>query len=228
MLENCIIKQSIRSKAKHLSLRINHKGEVIITSPRKLSQKKIDTIVKENTPWIKAHLAKFLEKSFFEVPEKIHLLAVNKQWHIQYQQTSSRTKLIPLNDATLIIYGNCEQASIKQHLKKWLNDQARIHLYTWLKDLSAKINLPYNSVSIGQHRSQWGSCGADKRISLNAKLLFLPSQLVEHVLIHELAHTVYFDHSARFWQLVATHDPHWQSHKKALKMADDYLPKWLR
>ncbi len=64
-------------------------------------------------------------------------------------------------------------------------------------------------------------------ISINARLLFLPSPVVDYVLLHELSHTVELNHSARFWALVEAHDPSYLHIKKELRRAGASLPAWL-
>jgi YgjP-like, metallopeptidase domain len=53
---------------------------------------------------------------------------------------------------------------------------------------------------VKSQRTRWASCSAKKNLSLNTKLLFLSPDLVRYVLIHELCHTVYMDHSKEFWR----------------------------
>tara|TARA_Y100000815_G_C13332654_1_gene496620 strand:+ start:1814 stop:2497 length:684 start_codon:yes stop_codon:yes gene_type:complete len=227
MLETTIIKKSIRKNSKNISLRINHKGEIIITSPYPLSAKKYQQIIKNNQTWIEGHLIQHLNSQNNCFPENIKLTALDKTWHIEYQKTPSKPKLMSLNENSFIIYGNYTKIEVVQLLKRWLTQQAKQSLYPWLQQVSHEITLPYNSVSIGHHRAQWGSCNGEKHISLNAKLLFLPSILVRHVMIHELVHTIHFNHSINFWHCVARYDAHWKENKKILKTADNYLPDWI-
>lgn len=91
-----------------------------------------------------------------------------------------------------------------QHLKAGLSPidrkAARAHLVTRLDELATYHGLPYNRVSIRGQRSRWGSCSATNNISLNMKLLWLPTELQDYVLLHELVHTLHPDHSSRFWE----------------------------
>ena len=59
------------------------------------------------------------------------------------------------------------------------------------------------------------------------KLLFLPSDLVDYVLLHELCHTVRMDHSAAFWALMAEHDPDCRAKRRLIKHADRHVPPWF-
>lgn len=65
-------------------------------------------------------------------------------------------------------------------------------------------------------RTQWGNCSQDGRIGLHYKLSLLPPDLAEYVIIHELCHTVHFNHSRAFWALVESLCPEYRAHRKTL------------
>ncbi len=78
----------------------------------------------------------------------------------------------------------------------------RKSLITRLDQLALENGFTYNKVSIRDQKSRWGSCSARDNISLNQKLFFLPDQLRDYVLVHELAHTREKNHSPAFWELL--------------------------
>jgi predicted metal-dependent hydrolase len=64
----------------------------------------------------------------------------------------------------------------------------------------AKIhNFKYNKVSIRNQKTKWGSCSAKNNISLNINLVRLPDELRDYVILHELVHTRFKNHSKEFW-----------------------------
>ena len=81
--------------------------------------------------------------------------------------------------------------------------QAEVCVARKLKKWSTRLGLPYESFSIKKHKSRWGSCSSNNRLSFNYKILFLPSELQDYVIVHELCHTARKDHSKFFWALVA-------------------------
>jgi predicted metal-dependent hydrolase len=69
-----------------------------------------------------------------------------------------------------------------------------------LNKLAAQYGFTYNRVSIRNQRTRWGSCSAKGDISLNIKLVAVPQELADYVILHELVHTRVHNHGKEFWQ----------------------------
>ena len=68
-----------------------------------------------------------------------------------------------------------------------------------LKYLAEKHGYTYNRVFFRNQRTRWGSCSDKNNISLNMKIVRLPDELIDYVILHELVHTHRKDHSKAFW-----------------------------
>lgn len=77
--------------------------------------------------------------------------------------------------------------------------EARKKLISQLNKLSQLHGFTYNKVFIRNQRTRWGSCSAKNNISLNMKLLRLPEELIDYVMLHELVHTRIKNHTEDFW-----------------------------
>lgn len=77
--------------------------------------------------------------------------------------------------------------------------EARKKIIGRLRQMVQEHGFTYNKVSIRNQRTRWGSCSGKGNISLNMKLVALPPELFDYVLLHELVHTRIHNHSKKFW-----------------------------
>ena len=78
-------------------------------------------------------------------------------------------------------------------------EEAQINLFHRLDHFSEKYNFPYNRSGFRCQKTRWGSCSGKNNISLNVNIVFLPEELQNYVLLHELVHTKVKNHSRKFW-----------------------------
>lgn len=102
--------------------------------------------------------------------------------------------------------------------KKLLAKKAKEYLPYRLDFWAKKYGYTYTKLRLSHANTRWGSRSSSGTISLNIGLMKLPEKLRDYVIIHELAHINHMDHSPAFWAEVASHDPQYKRHRKALKM----------
>ena len=77
--------------------------------------------------------------------------------------------------------------------------QAKRELTGRLSILAKHHGFTFNKVSLRNQKTRWGSCSRNNNISLNMKLVLLPEDLIDYVMLHELVHTLVPNHSKNFW-----------------------------
>jgi predicted metal-dependent hydrolase len=82
---------------------------------------------------------------------------------------------------------------------------------------SAQLRRPVKNVRFKYNHSNWGSCSNTGNINLSTRLLLAPREVIDYVIIHELAHLIELNHSDRFWYWVASAMPDYTRHEKWLK-----------
>lgn len=78
--------------------------------------------------------------------------------------------------------------------------EAKVMLVNRLNRLAEEYGFHYNTITIRNQKTRWGSCSSRNNISLNIKLAVLPAKLIDYVILHELMHTRIKNHSKTFWQ----------------------------
>jgi hypothetical protein len=89
--------------------------------------------------------------------------------------------------------------------------QERVHFF------AEKFGYAFGSIRIGNQKSRWGSCSRRGNLNFNYKIVFLPKELQDYIVVHELCHLKEMNHSPRFWALVEQEIPNWKQLKKELK-----------
>ena len=100
-----------------------------------------------------------------------------------------------------------------------LRARAKNELPPRLLELAAQHGLAVTRISIRNQRRRWGSCSRCGHICLNWRLVTMPDDVRDYVLIHELMHLKRMDHSPKFWQLVAEACPGYQDARRRLRAA---------
>ena len=97
---------------------------------------------------------------------------------------------------------------------------AKITLIDRLHHLAQEHGFTCNNVSIREQRTRWGSCSHKNNISLNLKLVLLPKELIDYVILHELVHTRIHNHSKKFWAELDRYAGNGKDMAKWLRMND--------
>ena len=207
------------SRSKRLRLRID--GEQIkLTAPVFCSQRQIQQFIQASKSWIlKTWQAQQSQIQQIDRTRPSTLQLFNVEQPIQIQYISQRKNF---NYAEGVLYISERQP--EAYLKAFIIEYAKQHLPEYLKQVSNECTLHYQSCNIRQPRTRWGSCSAKHDIMLNSSIVLFPKDVVRYLCVHELAHTRHFDHSSRFWALVAQHDVNFQQHRHILKNTP--MPYW--
>lgn len=110
-----------------------------------------------------------------------------------------------------------EQTSVKRALETLYRRKARERFQARADHYAAEMGVEYEQIEIRNQRTKWGSCSTTGTLGLNWRLMMAPPDVVDYVIIHELAHLRESNHTDAFWSLVAEHDPDYQEHAERLE-----------
>ncbi len=208
--------------SKKISMRVNARGKVMVRAPYYVPMRLVQKFIDENTTWITENLAvKEAEKaSHFE--NQLHhgaqIAFLGQSYTITHSTEKSRSRLSIL-DTRLMVYINKiqDEKVIARDVKKFLTHLGKVFISERVGKWSEKMQLFPKAVKWSQASGRWGSCSSQKIVRFNLALVFEKPEVVDYVVIHELAHLKHFNHSKSFWYFVAQHCPEYQLRRRELK-----------
>jgi predicted metal-dependent hydrolase len=81
--------------------------------------------------------------------------------------------------------------------------QAGLLIKEKIKKLNENYGFKFKRIFIRNQKTRWGSCSRDGNLNFNYKIIYLPDELADYIVVHELCHLKELNHSAKFWDLVA-------------------------
>ncbi len=178
----------IRSKRKTLGLEVKYDGTVNARVPMRAPREIIERFIREHEAWI---VRKRQEWS----------LAGNKddmagEYGVNAIDPSRILPAVETKEG---------KAKIRQYIEK------QVEYYAGL------MGVTYGRISMRNQKTRWGSCSSQGNLNFNNRLLFVPEELVDYVIVHELAHRKEMNHSNAFWNVVARYLPDYKERRRKLK-----------
>lgn len=88
---------------------------------------------------------------------------------------------------------------------------------------AGRMGVDYGRITVREQKTRWGSCSQKGNLNFNWKLVLMPQEILDYVVVHELAHRKEMNHSARFWAIVEQVLPDYQNRRNELKKLGQFL-----
>jgi len=90
-------------------------------------------------------------------------------------------------------------------------------------DYARRMSVKPASIRVSNAKSRWGSCSAKKNVNFSWRLIMADDEVIDYVVVHELAHLIEYNHSTRFWKIVGTYLPDYKERRAKLKVLHEKL-----
>ncbi|MCX7909941.1 MAG: M48 family metallopeptidase [Ignavibacteria bacterium] len=193
------IKELIFRRRKGFCLRIDKNGDLIVIAPLYATDTDIKSVIQKKANWIIKTREIILQNNQkcrplnFEPGESIPFLG--EYYTISYH--NDRNIFVDY-ERKIFFLPFSDQTTLKRKLMKFYYQKAYELLKEELDKWSNIMGVRYRTLRIKNARRLWGSCGKNASINLNWRLILLPKEIIEHIVIHELSHLVYRNHSKQF------------------------------
>ena len=222
-----------RSRRKSIGLTINDDG-LLVTAPGWVTLGQIDAVVVEKSRWI-------LDKLSARQARQAQLAMANTCWQdggdLPYlgkriilklndtQQGSSQFHGVEFTPADGDMLGlalplSAEHGRVRDIVHAWLQQQAKIWFELRLQHFLALSQLQIKRWRLSSAATRWGSCSSDGNIMLNWRLIHFERDIIDYVVVHEIAHLKEMNHSKNFWREVGRILPDFERSRDALRQHD--------
>jgi len=207
--------QVVRSHRRSISIEINSEGEVIVKAPILAPMFLIKRFVHEKSNWIQKHSEKRKAnvrkvKQYMD-GEKFLYLGKEYSFHLGNFKEISVDTNARLNFPLALLF------RAQKELANWYIKQAKNLITERVKHHASKMKVNYGTITFSDTRSKWGTCTYHNNLQFSWRLIMAPIEVVDYVIIHELAHTKEKNHRFHFWSLVGLQTPAYKQHRKWLK-----------
>lgn len=216
------IDQLIRSKRKTVAIIVQRDGKVIVRAPLKASERQIRQFVESKIGWIGEKKIQMQEQApalqrKFTAGERFPYLGQDYALSVV---SGPRAGLRFEGGFSLNQNSQAEAALL---FEKWYKAAARKVLTERVRFYAQKFGLKYQKIRISSARTRWGSCSSRGTLSFTWRLVMAPLEVVDYVVVHELAHLRVQNHSAAFWAEVAQMMPDFKRQRDWLKKNGRFL-----
>ncbi len=198
-----------KPKLKNSYISVKNSCKIVVKTP-KVSKAFIQNLLHEKENWIRKQLLKFKDNQAQVVNLEDEVLLFGDIISIDSDEVEFlREKLGKLR--------NANRQNVQKAYDAFYKHISNIYLTQRLEKFSSHMQLEYDSLKFRKMRGRWGSCSSQKVITLNSELIKIKKELIDYVIVHELAHLVHMNHSKEFYALVLDYLPNSKTLRQELK-----------
>ncbi len=226
------IKRTGRKKSVGFSVR--WPDTMVVSTPSRMDKKTLDEMVADRLAWAERRLAKMaadyqrlgLPKQYIGGESFPYL---GRQYPLTLMVTgdSARPKCSLVDDRLVAVIPRADEFDqsefARKAVMKWYRRQAAEDLIDSVNRWAPAVGRTPAILRIRNQRTRWGSCSRAGAVNLNWRLITLPPEVLDYIVVHELCHLIEANHSPRFWAVVAKLMPDYRQRRTLLRSHSAYL-----
>lgn len=210
-----------RSNRKTASIYVERDGQITLIAPQGLSDLQIEKVLEEKRRWIYKNLAEWQDLNATRIERQF----VNGEGFL-YLGRSYRLKLVPKQDEPLLLKDGyfCLRADFRPAaraaaaFRDFYRDKGLVRINERVAYFGARMDVEPKSVKILDLKHRWASWTPGGNLNFHWKCMMSPAKILDYIVVHELAHLIVPDHSAKFWNEVDKLLPDFGERKEWLRV----------
>lgn len=203
---------------------IDHRG-LRVGAPRHLSHDDIEGFIRSHGEWVLRKLDDWQQNCL--VPKLVlrdgeQIPLVGDPFVLRVRMGANQVRF----EASQIVLEARRAADLPLLLSRGLREYARELFQRRLAMYAPRVACAVPRLTLSSAQTRWGSCSEKSGIRLNWRLVHLPMQLVDYVVVHELAHLIEMNHSPRFWAVVERAYPDYRDARAQLRSRAASIPQF--
>ncbi len=207
-----------------LAISVHPDLSVEVNAPHDTPLNKIYEKVKKRAPWIIKQRSKF-ERFPPKLPERRFVSGesfyyLGRQFRVKVIKGDHPRATLSRGVFTIHVPKDAPSKSTRLVAENWLRERAEVRFQNRIEALREKLKRHTTvvpSLVLKNMPKRWGSCTKSGKIILNPHLVKAPSHCIDYVIMHELCHLVFHDHSPKYWRLLQKVMPDWRERKERLE-----------
>lgn len=203
----------VRSDRKSIALVIDNEANLVVRAPRAMADESIADFVKLKRRWINEK-----RKQVDVFGEKHSKVEVQTGESIMYMGNSYAFVQDDVDE--VMISGNeilVPQDFSLDDMSAWLKEEAKRIISERALRYASIIGVVPGEIKLSEAKTRWGSCSAKNNLNFAWRLVMCPLSVIDYVVVHELSHITYKNHSPAFWARVKTLLPDYEDRQNWLK-----------
>ena len=215
----------VRKNIKNVHLKVFRSLEVVLSVPMQVPQEWIENFLSKRIKWIDEQITKYKlsdgTNTLDSIKNGTSVQMLGKDMRIVFQEDSKNYIEVDEKRITLYLKDVTNEEFAKKMFLRWWKKAAEDVFQNELNSLYEKIFKKYQiakpDIYVRKMKTLWGSCTPSKsKVTFNNYLFKANIRCIQYVILHELAHLIYPNHSKEFYDFLTIHMPDWNERKKQL------------
>lgn len=213
-----------KAKIKNIYITIEN-GEVVIKAPWYTTRNQIQEVVESKREWIMKKLEEYnvspRKAKEYEDGEKFQILGESYYLNIYYKDINNAILNVENEKIEIILPLSYAEEDNTEQIKKMIDKMyymiAEKEVESAMEKTRKLVGLAPEEYKIKKIKYAWGTCSSRKVITINQNLMMYSRKAIEYVILHEICHLKYMNHSKKFWEMVESYMPDYKEAEKELK-----------